>query len=164
MHGGDEEATRKRAAEHGLIGEEVDQRLRIWIVQNSFLRERELGELAEDLLQAGLWGDSKRLVTTRACAAAERVYSHYGMSSADAAQAVQRIFSTSTAGWVDERQAALRCQQLFAKKLPAAGQIPEPALVEELIAGLIEEPGYPADVARRLVDLEVERRLLGLAH
>ena len=156
----DEDEIRACADDYQLDREALDKRLTVWLNQNDYRGEHELDELAEELLDAGRWGSSRKLVTARACRAAERAYAYYGMSSADAEDGVKQILTT--AGWGDERQATLQCQQLFNKRLQAPGQIPEGALVEELRASLAKELGCPSDVAGRLVDLEVERRLLGL--
>jgi hypothetical protein len=154
----DEENLADLAAKYGLGSDQFGRRLRVWMLLSGYQQETELRFLAWELLKAGLFGE--KLVSARACAAAERTFTHYGVDSKEAEVFVQQLLSQ--AAWYDERREAEKCRQFLAGHLESASEAPDEATADDLAKDFAEESELPPDVARRLVDLEIERRLLGL--
>lgn len=154
----DEESLVDLAAKYGLGSDQLGQRLRVWMLLHGYREESELRLLAGELLKAGLYAD--KLVSARACAAAERTFTHYGVDPKEAADLVRQLLAR--AAWLDERWAAEQCRQFLAGELETASENLDEEAAEDLAADFAEELELPPDVARRLVDLELERRLLGL--
>jgi hypothetical protein len=155
----DEEALLKRAAAAGVESRKLAVDLQAWLLDKDFRREQEVGKLAEEFLMSGLYGKSKRLVTARACMAAERSFTYFGVPPEEAAARVEQLLARG--GWIDERRAAVACRQFVAERLSDLD--PSTEQTEKLVAGLAGAMlGYPEEVARRLVSLEIERRHLGL--
>lgn len=140
----------------GLGREQFDQRLRVWMLLNKYRKESELRSLAGELLKAGLYGE--KLVSSRACAAAERTFTHYGVDAKEAAGLVQQFLAQGA--WLDERRAGEKCRQF----LERVSEYPEEECIGRLAMDFAEDLTASPKVARRIVDLEFERRLLGLAH
>jgi hypothetical protein len=157
----EEEELAGLAAQFGLGRDQIGRRLRTWMVLSHYRQESELRSLAAELLKAGLYRDTV-LVSARACAAAERTFTHYGVDPKEAAGLVQQLLAQAKC--LDERRAAQECSRFLAGHLKAATEPPDDDKAEELAAEFAEASGFPPDVARRLVDLEFERRLLGLTH
>ena len=155
----DQESLVNLAAKYGLSGARIDRRLRVWMLLRGYRQETELRLLAGELLKAGLYGETQ-LVSARACAAAERTFTHYGVATKEAADFVQQLLSQ--AAWYDERQAAEKCRQFLTGHLEIASKAPDEETVDDLAEDFAKEAKIPSDVARRLVDLEIERHLLGL--
>jgi hypothetical protein len=147
------------AAKYGLGSDQLDRLLRVWMLLHGYQQETELQFLAAELLKAGRYGETQ-LVSARACAAAERAFTHYGVDSKEAEGFVQQLLFQ--AAWLDERQAAEKCRKFLAGHLESVSDAPNEATADDLAEDFAEESKFPPDVARRLVDLEIERRLLGL--
>jgi hypothetical protein len=156
----DEEDLRSRGGQKGLGSEPFRQRLQVWSLRRGFREERELRHLAEEFLSAGLFGESKWMATARACAAAERTFTYFGVDPQEAARYVEQILSEK--GWIDERRAVEQCRPFVTEQVQVSPLTSDEAIVEKIAAELAAKNGYPPEVARRVVDLEVERRLLGL--
>ncbi|HSK75295.1 MAG TPA: hypothetical protein VLQ45_02470, partial [Thermoanaerobaculia bacterium] len=153
---GDEDNLLDLAARFGLGKEQFDQHLSVWMLLNKYQKESDLRFLAGELLKAGLHGE--KLVSSRACAAAERTFTHYGVDAKEAAGLVQQLLAQGA--WLDERRAGEKCRQFLA----TVSEHPDEEGIDDLATDLAEKLRASPEIARRLVDLELERRLLGLAH
>lgn len=157
----DEESLVDLAAKHSLDSDQLSRRLRVWMLLRGYRQEAELQFLAGELLKAGLYGETQ-LVSARACAAAERTFTHYGVDPKEAESFVRQLLSQ--AAWLDERREAKKCRKFLAEHLKPTSAPPDEEKAKYYAEDFAEEAKLPPDVARRLVDLEIERRLLGLTH
>jgi hypothetical protein len=139
----------------GLNPTETRQHLQAWMLRHGVQPEQDLLQLADQILRSGLDG---KIVSARACAAAERLLTQHGAAPEEAAARVRDLLRRGK--WLDERPAEGECRTLIAEKLKSSEVHVDEETREGLAAALAQRIGYPPVLAQRLVDLELERRLL----
>lgn len=151
---------RSQATSEALAGPELDSRIDAWLLLKGARREREVLGLVANLLEAGLDGGPGKWVSIRSIRLAEQLFISTGFGRDSAAEQVGGILQRS--GWRHGGEVVESCRRRIAESLDLRSGEPEPAVVERLAAEFSRSQGLSPHAARRLFDVEIEARLLGL--
>lgn len=152
---------RSQAASEGLAASELDLRIDSWLLSKGVKREREVLGLVANLLEAGLYDGPGKWVSSRSIRLAEQLFISSGFNRDHATEQVTGILQRS--GWRHDREVVESCRQRIAESLDLRSGEPEAVVVERLAAEFSRSQGLSLVVARRLFDVEIESRLLGLS-